>query len=131
MQPSQISSNGKEIKEKKVGTLRPHNPLLRPLTPPIKIEDKHQKEREDIKLNEIQQISSDQNDDLSFLDPQKLYDNHPQLYLKLANLMKQISITEGHYTEQIARQQKEPTICLLYTSPSPRDRQKSRMPSSA
>ena len=24
-----------------------------------------------------------------------------------------------------------PTICLLYTSPSPRDRQKSRMPSSA
>ena len=25
----------------------------------------------------------------------------------------------------------DPTICLLYTSPSPRDRQKSRMPSSA
>ena len=25
----------------------------------------------------------------------------------------------------------EPYICLLYTSPSPRDRQKSRMPSSA
>ena len=25
----------------------------------------------------------------------------------------------------------EPEICLLYTSPSPRDRQKSRMPSSA
>ena len=25
----------------------------------------------------------------------------------------------------------EPTACLLYTSPSPRDRQKSRMPSSA
>ena len=25
----------------------------------------------------------------------------------------------------------KPTICLLYTSPSPRDRQKSRMPSSA
>ena len=29
-------------------------------------------------------------------------------------------------------EQKTPfTICLLYTSPSPRDRQKSRMPSSA
>ena len=28
-------------------------------------------------------------------------------------------------------QRKELTICLLYTSPSPRDRQKSRMPSSA
>ena len=26
---------------------------------------------------------------------------------------------------------KEPDTCLLYTSPSPRDRQKSRMPSSA
>ena len=26
---------------------------------------------------------------------------------------------------------KDPNICLLYTSPSPRDRQKSRMPSSA
>ena len=26
---------------------------------------------------------------------------------------------------------KEPYVCLLYTSPSPRDRQKSRMPSSA
>ena len=25
----------------------------------------------------------------------------------------------------------EPNVCLLYTSPSPRDRQKSRMPSSA
>ena len=26
---------------------------------------------------------------------------------------------------------KNPWVCLLYTSPSPRDRQKSRMPSSA
>ena len=31
----------------------------------------------------------------------------------------------------IIRDQKEFKICLLYTSPSPRDRQKSRMPSSA
>ena len=29
------------------------------------------------------------------------------------------------------KSQLEPTVCLLYTSPSPRDRQKSRMPSSA
>ena len=28
-------------------------------------------------------------------------------------------------------QKQKPDICLLYTSPSPRDRQKSRMPSSA
>ena len=35
-----------------------------------------------------------------------------------------------HYLEMIkARDQTHP--CLLYTSPSPRDRQKSRMPSSA
>ena len=31
-------------------------------------------------------------------------------------------VTETHYN---------PNTCLLYTSPSPRDRQKSRMPSSA
>ena len=30
-----------------------------------------------------------------------------------------------------ATDKKQPYICLLYTSPSPRDRQKSRMPSSA
>ena len=31
----------------------------------------------------------------------------------------------------VALEQKKLTTCLLYTSPSPRDRQKSRMPSSA
>ena len=38
------------------------------------------------------------------------------------------------YGEQIAKVQRTAMnikICLLYTSPSPRDRQKSRMPSSA
>ena len=35
-------------------------------------------------------------------------------------------VTDGH-TVSCAR----PITCLLYTSPSPRDRQKSRMPSSA
>ena len=33
--------------------------------------------------------------------------------------------------EQLAAILEEPQTCLLYTSPSPRDRQKSRMPSSA
>ena len=32
---------------------------------------------------------------------------------------------------QLHEQVKQIAICLLYTSPSPRDRQKSRMPSSA
>ena len=36
-----------------------------------------------------------------------------------------ISISTGTLNKNI------PSICLLYTSPSPRDRQKSRMPSSA
>ena len=35
----------------------------------------------------------------------------------------EISLSEGFVDNE--------TICLLYTSPSPRDRQKSRMPSSA
>ena len=33
--------------------------------------------------------------------------------------------------EKILRGMQQPSPCLLYTSPSPRDRQKSRMPSSA
>ena len=34
-------------------------------------------------------------------------------------------------TSNHGHRQSHPTTCLLYTSPSPRDRQKSRMPSSA
>ena len=33
--------------------------------------------------------------------------------------------------ESMRKHNRDATICLLYTSPSPRDRQKSRMPSSA
>ena len=32
---------------------------------------------------------------------------------------------------ELSDEQDQPDLCLLYTSPSPRDRQKSRMPSSA
>ena len=39
-------------------------------------------------------------------------------------------ITRSRATEVLNRKRRL-TICLLYTSPSPRDRQKSRMPSSA
>ena len=35
------------------------------------------------------------------------------------------------YTSQKRYEAEQEHICLLYTSPSPRDRQKSRMPSSA
>ena len=40
-----------------------------------------------------------------------------------------VTFTDGTYT--IASKKVQLIICLLYTSPSPRDRQKSRMPSSA
>ena len=39
-----------------------------------------------------------------------------------------IGIIFGNYLSGAMR---NPSACLLYTSPSPRDRQKSRMPSSA
>ena len=46
-----------------------------------------------------------------------------------------IGLTQNSYAQdKTALQQKRTAtmkICLLYTSPSPRDRQKSRMPSSA
>ena len=37
----------------------------------------------------------------------------------------------GHAAEGYARSSGEPGVCLLYTSPSPRDLSTSRMPSSA
>ena len=50
---------------------------------------------------------------------ERLADSFPQLFDDLSNL-------------QIANDLlSDANICLLYTSPSPRDRQKSRMPSSA
>ena len=37
----------------------------------------------------------------------------------------------GHFVLEALQAAPDFEICLLYTSPSPRDRQKSRMPSSA
>ena len=42
----------------------------------------------------------------------------------------QVRDAESYRAEAVTQQLKD-TTCLLYTSPSPRDRQKSRMPSSA
>ena len=48
---------------------------------------------------------------------------------------KEISIAESEMPGLMALREEysktKPLTCLLYTSPSPRDRQKSRMPSSA
>ena len=41
------------------------------------------------------------------------------------------SPTSNQYNFDKGSGTKQPEVCLLYTSPSPRDRQKSRMPSSA
>ena len=54
--------------------------------------------------------------------------------LSLPELEKSIRDTRDQLLELKLRKQTgqvENTACLLYTSPSPRDRQKSRMPSSA
>src|SRR5678810_1122065 len=51
----------------------------------------------------------------------------PRDDLKLAQVVEELGgAANGHGAEL-----RVVTICLLYTSPSPRDRQKSRMPSSA
>ena len=57
---------------------------------------------------------------------------------KATSLRKQVkdsvqNLPVKRISEEIARNQKGNRVdtCLLYTSPSPRDRQKSRMPSSA
>ena len=59
-------------------------------------------------------------------------DNETELLTGFKNLIEKFCITEnqtlcGHNIKEFDI----PYICLLYTSPSPRDRQKSRMPSSA
>ena len=53
-----------------------------------------------------------------------------ELLQELDDIAKQLrgKITYSHYGNSEGKTSK---TCLLYTSPSPRDRQKSRMPSSA
>ena len=44
-----------------------------------------------------------------------------------------LDVGDGHnlYVEECGNPNGVPVVCLLYTSPSPRDRTRSRMPSSA
>ena len=59
------------------------------------------------------------------------------LYLLMLDLLVEVHAfakaeQEKHAKKILATEaDKNPNTCLLYTSPSPRDRQKSRMPSSA
>ena len=54
----------------------------------------------------------------------RLYDTRTSTYITLADV-KQLVLANEEFQVVDAKS------CLLYTSPSPRDRQKSRMPSSA
>ena len=65
---------------------------------------------------------------------QESYDNSGLITgnkdLEISNILITLDCTEDVVEEAIANKCNM-IICLLYTSPSPRDRQKSRMPSSA
>ena len=50
---------------------------------------------------------------------------------QLSTSDKEVPKHKNALEEKYKEQQVESVDCLLYTSPSPRDRQKSRMPSSA
>ena len=56
----------------------------------------------------------------------KMIKGHKYYYARVCKRVNgKPKIVETHYLGTVDK------ICLLYTSPSPRDRQKSRMPSSA
>eukprot|EP01017_Pseudomicrothorax_dubius_P013444 TRINITY_DN15916_c0_g1_i1.p1 TRINITY_DN15916_c0_g1~~TRINITY_DN15916_c0_g1_i1.p1 ORF type:complete len:110 (+),score=6.37 TRINITY_DN15916_c0_g1_i1:125-454(+) len=56
--------------------------------------------------------------------------NFAELYDKIITCPIKLSMVHDQMTQILGRY-KQIIVCLLYTSPSPRDRQKSRMPSSA
>ena len=51
--------------------------------------------------------------------------------LKKGEKIQLVGFGTFEVADRPAREGRNPKTCLLYTSPSPRDRQKSRMPSSA
>ena len=58
--------------------------------------------------------------------------NEQKLFDALAYLVEQVEEdVNPEYMTKHTKTALEDACCLLYTSPSPRDRQKSRMPSSA
>ena len=73
--------------------------------------------------------------DKDMLESLKINPNEPYTmnYLAYSWLERNYKIDEAIEMIQSAYKQKEddPYICLLYTSPSPRDKRQSRMPSSA
>ena len=56
---------------------------------------------------------------------------HPASDVRIAVLVSRIRVEEKLLLTALEASGAQVQVCLLYTSPSPRDRQKSRMPSSA
>ena len=64
-----------------------------------------------------------------FMDPTSLYTNEKEGSSTVMPII--IGNSQNTNSDITNLEQQAPNTCLLYTSPSPRDRQKSRMPSSA
>ena len=71
-----------------------------------------------------------------------IYSNGSQECERMASLLKSLGgefleyklnehFTQRGFESEFGKDAEYPQICLLYTSPSPRDRTRSRMPSSA
>ena len=69
-----------------------------------------------------------QKNDIKFNEStRKIYFHEDRLLFKYANVLKESQNIPSSFDDLMT----DYTICLLYTSPSPRDRTRSRMPSSA
>ena len=65
-------------------------------------------------------------------DPLEIFtDNEGQVILKKYSPIGELSSFVKEYADALAQTTGHTICCLLYTSPSPRDRTRSRMPSSA
>ena len=60
-----------------------------------------------------------------------ILDDEPQIRKLLAEALTEAGFRTAQFSRATEFEAALRNLCLLYTSPSPRDRQKSRMPSSA
>ena len=61
----------------------------------------------------------------------EIHSDNPAAIVKTTQLADIKGVSAASVTEMIQRLSNRDMVCLLYTSPSPRDRTRSRMPSSA
>ena len=81
------------------------------------------------KLDEFPQLINVFVGDMSLVGPRPEVRKYVDLYTP--EQLRVLNVRPGITSLASIRYRNENEICLLYTSPSPRDRQKSRMPSSA